>query len=235
MLRKGAYPFEYIDSWEKFNQTSLPPKRAYYCKLNEEDVIDADYKHAQKVWEMFEIKNQGKNHDLYVMSDTSLLSDVFENFRDKCIEIYGLDLTHFLSALGLAWKACLKKAGVNLELLTGIDMLLMVEEGIRGGNCEALHRYAKASNKYMKNYDKSIESLSQMYSDADNLYEWAMSQKLLVNVFKLVEKLSKLNERFIKSYNENSNIGCFLELNVEYPKKFFNLHKDLPFLPERKK
>ena len=87
----------------------------------------------------------------------------------------------------------------------------------------------------MNNYDKSIESLYLMYSDADNLYEWAMSQKLLVNVFKLVEKLSKLNERFIKSYNENSNIGCFLELNVEYPKKFFNLHKDLPFLPERKK
>ena len=114
-------------------------------------------------------------------------------------------------------------------------MLLMVEEGIRGGICEALHRYAKASNKYMNNYDKSIESLYLMYSDADNLYEWAMSQKLLVNVFKLVEKLSKLNERFIKSYNENSNIGCFLELNVEYPKNFFNLHNDLPFLPERKK
>ena len=86
-----------------------------------------------------------------------LIADVFENFRDKCIEIYGLDPAHFLSAPGLAWQACLKTTGVNLELLTDIDMLLMVEEGIRGGIRHAIHRYARASNKYMNNYDKSIE------------------------------------------------------------------------------
>ena len=84
---------------------------------------------------------------MYVQSDTLLLANVFENFRNKCIEIYELDPAHFLSAPGLAWQACLKKTGVRLKLLTDIDMLLMVEKGIRGGICHAIHRYAKANNK----------------------------------------------------------------------------------------
>ena len=138
MLRKGVYPYEYIDSWKKFHETSIPPKETYYSKLNKEDISDADYAHAQKVWDVFEIKNQGKNHDLYVLSYTLLLADLFENFRDKCIEIYELDPAHFLSTSGLAWQACLKKTGVNLELLTDIDMVLMVGEGIRGGICQAI-------------------------------------------------------------------------------------------------
>ena len=170
LLRKGVYPYEYMNSWEKFNETSIPPKEAYYSKLNEEDISDSDYAHAQKVWDVFEIKNQGENHDLYLLSDTLLLSDVFENFRDKCIEIYGLDPAHFLSAPGLAWQACLKKTKVKLELLTDIDMLLMVEKGIRGRICQAIHRYAKANNKYMNNFYKSIESSYLMYLDANNLY-----------------------------------------------------------------
>ena len=235
LLRKGVYPYEYMDSWEKFDETSVPPKEAYYSKLNEEGISDADYAHVQKVWEVFEIKNQGEYHDLYVQCDTLLHADVFENFRDKCIEIYGLGPAHFLSAPGLARHAYLKKAGVNLELSTDIDMLLMVEEGIRGRICHTIRRYAKTNNKYMNNYDKSIESSYLMYLDANNLYGWAMSQKLPVNGFKWAEKLSTFNERFMESYNRNSDIGCFLEIDVEYPKKLFNLHKDLPFLAERKK
>ena len=177
----------------------------------------------------------GDYHDLYVQTDTFLLADVFEKFRDKCIEIYGLDPSYFLSAPGLAWQACLKKTEVKLELITDYDMILMIEKGIRGGICQATHRYAKANNKYMKNYDKSIESSYLMYLDANNLYGWAMSQKLPVNGFKWVNDLSRFNEDFIKNYNENSDIGYFLEVDVEYPKKLFGSHKDLPFLPERKK
>ena len=112
-----------------------------------------------------------------------MLADVFENFRDKCIEIYELDPAHFLSAPGLAWQACLKKTKVELELLTDIDMLLMVEKGIRGGKCHPIHRYAKANNKYMKNYDKNNESSYLMYLDANNLYGWAIPQKRPVNGF----------------------------------------------------
>ena len=117
----------------------------------------------------------------------------------------------------LAWKACLKKTGIRLELLTNVDMLLMVEKGTRGGICHAIHRYAKANNKYMKNYDKNIELSYLMYLDANNLYGWAMSQKLPVDGFKWIKKLSEFNEDFIKNYDENSDKGCFLEVDVDYP------------------
>ena len=98
-----------MNSWEKFDKTSLPDRNAFYSKLNEEDITDKDYAHAQKIWEVFEIKKRGEYHDLYVQCDTLLLADVFENFRDNCIKIYKLDPAHFLSVLKLAWQACLKK------------------------------------------------------------------------------------------------------------------------------
>ena len=131
LLRKGIYPYEHMDSWKKFNENTMPPKEAFYSKLNLEGISDADYEHVKKVLEAFEIKNLGEYHDLYVHFDTLLLVDDFENFRDKCIEIYELDPAHFLSAPGLAWQTCLKKTKVGLELLTNIDMLLMIEKGIR--------------------------------------------------------------------------------------------------------
>ena len=177
LLRKGIYPYEYIDSWERFDENTIPPKEAFYSKLNLENITDKDYEHVKKVWEAFEIKNLGEYHDLYVQCDTFLLADVFENFRNKCIEIYKLDPAHFLSAPELAWQACLKRTKVKLELLTDIDVLLMIEKGTRGGICQAIHRYAKASNKYAKNYNKDVMSSYLMYLDVNNLYGWAMSQK----------------------------------------------------------
>ena len=113
-----------------------------------------------------------------------MLADVHEKFRDKCIEIYGLDPSYFLSAPGLAWQACLKITNVNLELLKDVDMLLMIESGIRGSICQSVHIYAEENNKYMNNYDKSIKSSYLMYLDANNLYGWAMSKKLPINGFK---------------------------------------------------
>ena len=162
----------------------MPDKEAFCSSLNKEDITDVDHKHAKRVFKDFNDKNLGDYHGLYVQSDTLLLADVFENFRNKCIEIYELDPAHFLSPPGLAWQVCLKKIDVKLELLTKNDMLLMVEKGIRGGLCHAIHRYAKANNKYMKNYDKNKESSYIQYLDANNLYGWAMSQKLSVYGFK---------------------------------------------------
>ena len=199
-----------MDSWQKFCETTIPPKEAFYSELNLEDITDKNCAHAKKLWKVFEIKNRGEYHDLYVQCDTLLLADVFENFRDKCIEIYELDPAHFLSAPGLAWQACLKKTKVELELLTDIDMLLMVEKGIRGRICQAIHRYAKANNKYMNNYDKSIESSYLMFLDAINFYGWTMSQKSPVDGFKWIKDLFQFNESFIKNYDENSNKGYFL-------------------------
>ena len=193
LLRKGVYPYHYIDNWERFNETSLPNKESFYSNLNMENIEDIDYRHGNNVFKIFKLKNLGEYHDLYVQSDTLLLADVFENFRNKCLEVYELDPAHFLSLPGLAWQVCLKKTNVKLELLTDYDMLLMVEEGIRGGICHSIHRYAKANNKYMKDYNKNIESSDFQYSDANNLYGWLMSQKLPVNNFKWVEDTSIIN------------------------------------------
>ena len=169
LLRKGVYPYEYMDSWEKFNETSLPNKEDFYRNLNMEDIGDIDYRYANNVFKGFKLENLGDYHDLYVQSDKLLLADVFENFRDMCIKVYELDPAHFVLLPGLAWQACLKKTNIELELLTDYDMLLMVEEGIRGGICHSIHRYAKANNKYMKNYNNNEEPSYIQYLDANNL------------------------------------------------------------------
>ena len=161
-----------MDSWEGFDETS--DKKSFCSKLYLEDITDEDYVHAQKVVE------EVNYHNLYVQSHTLLLADEFQNFRNKCIEIYELDAANFLSAPGLAWQASLKNTGVELELLIDINMLLMVKKGIQGGICHVVHRYAKANNKYIKIYDKIIECNSAessylMYLDANNLYGWALA------------------------------------------------------------
>ena len=125
-----------MDDWVKFNETTLPEKEEFYSNLNIEDTTDANYMHAKRVCKDFEIKNLGEYHDLHPKSDTLLLADVFDKM---CLKIYHLDPVKFLSAPGLAWQATLKK-------------------GIRGGICNAIHRYAKANNKYMRDYDKNKES-----------------------------------------------------------------------------
>ena len=169
---------------------------------------------------------------------------MFENFRDMCLRVYELDPAHFVSLPGLAWQACLKKTNIKLELLTDYDMLLMVEKGIRGGICHSIHRYAKANNKYMQNYNNNEESSYIQYLDANNLYGLAMSKKLQVNGFKWFDTLetsalarsnniNEINEDFIKNYDENNDKGYILEVDVKYPKRLHELHSDLPFLSER--
>ena len=134
-----------------------------------EDITDTGYTHAKRVCKGLKIKNLVKYHDFYVQSDTLLLANVFENFRNMCIKIHKLDFEKFLSAPGLAWYAVLKKTRVKLDLLTDI-LLLMVGKGIRGGICHSIYQYAKANNKYMKDYDKNKESSYIQYWDVSNLY-----------------------------------------------------------------
>ena len=155
-----------------------------------EAISGIGYRHAEKVFNKFNIKNVGEYHGLYVQKDIPLLADVFENM---CIKVYGLDPVYFLSAPGLAWRACLKKVGVKIELITDVDMLLIIEKGIKGGTCHSVYRHAKANNTYSKIYDKNNESSYIIYMDANNSYGYTMSKKLPVDGFEWVEHLSTMD------------------------------------------
>ena len=208
-------------------------KVSFYSNLTLENISETDYAHANNVFKKFNINNFGEYHDLYVRSDTLLLADIFKNFRQSCLKNYELDPAHFVSLPGLAWQACLKKTNVELELLTDYDILLMVEEGIRGGIFHAIQRYAKANNKYMKDYDKKKKSSYIQYLDANNLYGKAMTEKLPVRGFRWMDDISKIDEDFVKDYDKNNNKRYILDVDIDYPSKLQNLHSDLPFLPER--
>ena len=223
LLRKGVYPYEYMDEWNKFNEKVLPSKESFYSNLTLENITETDYAHANNVFKKFNINNLGEYHDLYVRSDTLLLADIFENFRQSCLKNYELDPVHFVSLPGLAWQACLKKTNVEFELLTDYDMLLMIEEGIRGGICHAIQRYAKANNKYMKVYDKKKKSSYIQYLDTNNLYGKAMTEKLPVRGFRWMDDISRTDEDFGKGYNNNDIKGYILEVDVDYPDKLQNL------------
>ena len=233
LLRKGVYPYEYIDEWDKFNEKVLPGKESFYSNITLENISEIDYAHATNVFKKFNINNLGEYHDLYVRSDTLLLTDIFENFRQSCLENYELGPAHFVSLPGLAWQACLKKTNVELELLADYDMLLMVEEGIRGGICHAVNRYAHANNYYMKDYDKTKESSYIQYLDANNLYGAAMSKKLPMKGFKWLDNIERIDEEFIKEYNEINDKGYVIEADVDYPQELHDLHSNMPFLSER--
>ena len=172
---------------------------------------------------------------MYIQSDTLLLADVFENFRNMCLKIYEIDHVKFCSPPGLAWQAAFKKTKVKLDLLTDIDMLLMVEKATKGEIGHSIYQYAKANNKYMKEYDKNKESSYIQYWDVNNLYGRDMSQKLPVNNFEWIKDPSQFNEYFIENYDEESDDGYFLEVDVQYPGNLYQLHNDLPFLPEKMK
>ena len=230
LTRKGVYPYEYVNSWDQFNETQLPPIDAFYSNLNMSSISNDDYQHAQQVWEEFGIHNLWDFHDLCLRTDVVLLADMYEAFRDTCLKHYKLDPVHFYTSKGLAWKACLKHTGIKLELLPDPDMLLMFERGIRGGIAQVVRKYALANNKYMGNrFDPKSESSYFQYRDANNLYSWAMSQPLPTGGFKWVD----VNPNKIPELATRTDKGYILEVDVSYPKELHNPHNDLPFMCER--
>ena len=230
LTRKGVYPYEYVNSWDRFNETQLPPISAFHSNLNMSSISEEDYQHAQRVWKEFGIHNLGDYHHLYLRTDVVLLANVFEAFRDTCLKHYQLDPAHFYTYPGLAWKACLKRTGIRLELLTNPDMLLMFERGIRGGVTQAVRKYASANNKYMGDkFNPNDDTTYLQYLDANNLYGWAMSQPLPTGGFKWVD----VNPNAISELATRTDKGYVLEVNVSYPKELHNSHNDLPFMCER--
>ena len=232
--QKGFYPYEFMDTEEKFNDTKLPPREVFYSKLSGKGISEKDYKHACNVWNTFKMKTFKDYHKLYNETDVLLLADVFENFRNLCLKIYRLDPVYYYTAPGLAWDACLKMTNINLELLSDPNMLLMFEKGIRGGISIISNRYGEANNKYMGNrFNKNKLSKYLMYLDANNLYGSAMSEKLPIHSFKWLSsgEMEKLfNNRVVQIWEKTP---CILEVDLEYPENLHDLHNDYPFCPER--
>ena len=225
LTHKGVYPSENMDSPKRLEEMRLPPKEAFYSKLNQEGISDEDYDHACRVWKSFGMKTMRDYHNLYNEADILLLADVFKNFRSVCIKNYDLDPAHYFTAPGIAWEAAPKVTGVELELLSDMDMLLMVEKGIRGGVSMISNRYGNSNNKYMDiRYNASMPSTYIAYLDANNLYGWEMSKPFPTHGFKWMESSELENWR---------NYSCVLEVDLEYPENLHDLHTDYPLAPEQ--
>ena len=227
MKQKGVYPYDYMSNFDKFNDTQLPTKDEFYSQMNNTNITDEEYSHAQNVWNTFQLKTMGEYHDLYLKSDVLLLADVFENFRKTCLEYYRLDPCHYFTSPGLSWDAMLKMTEVKLELITDIDMYQFVEKGMRGGISYIANRYGKANNKYMQNWNPNEPSKHIMYLDANNLYGWAMSQHLPTGNFKWLNKQQIKNINW-KTIPKDNKTGYLLEVDLEYPHELHDLHNDYP-------
>ena len=195
-----------MNSFSIFSEKELPKREDFYSLLTDEHITEEEYKHAQDVWDTFSIKNLGEYHDLFLETDILLLADVFENFRETCLKHYKLDPCHYFSSPGLSWDAMLKMTRINLDLISGIDRQLFIEKGMRGDISYIAHHHAEVNNKYMKDYNPDRVSSYIMYLDANNLYGWAMSQRLPHKDLKWKEDIENLD---LDLYNENSKKGLF--------------------------
>ena len=231
LTRKGVYPYEYMDIWDRFTEPKLPSKEVFYSKLTDAYISDEDYAHAQKVWETFGCKTLGDCSDLYCRTDVLLLADIFETFQRTCQEQYGLDPAHYYTSPGLSWNALLKKTGVELELLTDYDQHLFIEKGMRGG-IMASKSHARTNNPLVEGYDPGQPSSHILYLDANNLNGWAMSQYLPTSGFRWVDDCQQLAKTIAKQPADGPE-GYILEVDLEYPEDLHDAHNSYPLAPER--
>ncbi len=234
LLKKGVYPYDYMTCWERFAETELPARAAFFNKLRNAECSEADYEHAQEVWHRFGCQTIGDYHELYLKADVMQLTDVFENFRNVCMKDYFLDPAHYISSPQLSWDAMLRQSAVELELISDPEMFKMIDGGIRGGVVMISKRFARANNKYLGAalHDASKPTTFINYVDANNLYGWAMSQTLPQHSFKwLVE--SEWQHLDWTTLTADRATGYFVECDLDYPPELHHLHNDYPLAPER--
>jgi len=232
LIRKGVYPYDYMNSHERFDETCLPPRDKFFNRLSGQEISENDYAFAHEVWNMFNMKTLADYHDLYLLNDVLLLADVFENFRKMCIKYYNLDSAHFLSSPGLSWQAMLLRTGEEIEVISDIDQYLMIERSIRGGISVISNRFAKANNKYMSSFNPEKPSSYIVYFDVTNLYGYAMVNNYLpISDFSFLSQEQMLNFDVMK-ISDKSDIGYFLEVDLDYPKSLHDMHSDYPLAAE---
>ena len=253
LLQKGVYPYDYMDSFDRFEETELPPIETFKSILDDSDLEEKDYEHAKSVWNEFNMKTMGDYHDLYLLTDVLLLADIVERFRDQAIHDTRLDPLHYLSLPGYSMDACFaqlptvhgpmhhlgKKSVVDHPFQVGLitdcasqkEMHLMVESAVRGGISTILHRHSEANHKGLKQYDSSKKSKYIMYLDANNLYGWAMSQPLPVADYKYNPKPESFTASHIQSLSPNGDLGYLLEVDLHVPIELHDKFRSYPLAP----
>ena len=234
LMRKQVYPYDYMSTWERFEEKRLPKQEDFYNILTKSNLSDDDYQHANDLWNHFNIQNLGEYHDLYLTTDVLLLADVFENFRSTALKNYSLDPVHYITLPSYALDAMLKKTDEKLELLTDPDMYAFFESGIRGGLSVIGHRHASANNKYLEDFDAAKQSSFIIYLDVNNLYGTAMRDELPCGEFEWVdeEELAILD---VMKVEDSADVGYVLEVDLEYPEELHDLHDSYPLAPEKVK
>ncbi|XP_065198485.1 uncharacterized protein LOC135830026 isoform X1 [Sycon ciliatum] len=234
LTRKGVYPYEYMGSYDQFEETRLPPKDAFHSTLTNTGISDEDYAYAQTVWTAFDCEDLGDYHDLYLETDVLLLADVFENFRRTAHATYGLDPANYLTLPGFAWDSLLKMTKVSLHLISDIDMFNFIEHGKRGGISMVSARHATANNRYLSEYNPDEPSSFIQYLDANNLYGWAMSQPLPVSDFCFEAVTDDLLETVL-DHPMDSSTGYMVECDLRIPDGVHDMMNDYPLAPEQMK
>ena len=241
LKEKGAYPYEYMNSFERFNEEKLPATKHFYSstkgrkigmmvKNSDSHISFKDYLTCEKIWVNFDMKNMGDYHDHYFKKDVLLLADVFEKFIDMCLKFYGLDPCHYFSSPGLSWDAMLKMPGVKLEKISDIDKDLFIKKELEGGISYIAKRNAKANNKYMNDSDSKKPSKFITYLDMNNFYGWGLSEYLPYGKFKWLKNVDGFD---VNSISKKSPIGYFLEVDLKYPDKLHELYNDSPLAREK--
>ncbi|KAL4091521.1 hypothetical protein QTP88_026196 [Uroleucon formosanum] len=231
VTRKGVYPYEYTDSWDKLSGTSLPDKFQFYSALTETHVSDKDYDHAIRVWNHFGCATLGAYSDLYLKVDVLLSADVFENFRDICMTTYHLDPAHYYTSPGFSFDCMLKLTKVHLELLTDYEKVLFLESGTRGGLVQASKRHARANNPETPGYNAEEPNTSLIYLDANNLYGYAMCQYIPIGDFVWYAGNPEVALAQLEWMRATDDIGRFYEVDISYPQHLHDVQNDMPFLP----
>ena len=233
LLRKGVYPYDYMDDEERFKEEKLPEREDFFSRLYQQECSAADYDHALKVWDEFKCKNMLDYHNLYLKCDVLQLADVFETFRNTAMKEYKLDPAHYVSAPHLSWDAMLLTTKCSLELLSDDAMYTMIHQNIRGGVAMISNRRGTANNKYMKqHYNPSKPSKYLLYVDANNLYGWSMSQYLPDGGFEWLDEDEWSRIDWLAQHKEQVT-GYVVECDLDYPDELHDAHSDYPLAPER--
>ena len=235
LSRKGVYPYQFMDSHEKFQMRELPSRSCFYNDITKKDISDEDYEFVQTLWDRFGMETMGSLHDLYMICDTLLLSDIFDNFRNFSLKHYGLDPAHFTTAPGLSWSASLLLTKQVLEIPTDPNMHIFFDRGMRGGISLVANPFAQANNEFMDNFNSSLPRSEIKFYDANNQYGWAMEHFLPTHGFEWVEVETMSLEgwrEFILNQSKDQEIGYFFEVDLHYPVNLHDDHDNFPLAPE---